>query len=119
MNRLLRELGLILALAALWAISGYVIGVATELFVESFALETYPFGVIIASINVIVGMSLFKGVTRDPTAERVFFVGFERTAGETEVDIRVGCLWLIPTVLLLYGISFGFVTFLMRILVGK
>jgi uncharacterized membrane protein len=117
MNRLLRDLGLILALAALWAISGYAIGAAIEIITtEILGLDPYPLGVIMASINVIIGLLLFKGITRDPTAERIFFEG---PGNGGEGDIRVGCLWVMPATLLLYGLLLWFVALLFRFFLPK
>lgn len=67
-----RDLGLILGLAAFWAISGYVVGVSVELFLELLGLTPLTLTVMLASVNVIMGMLLFKGITHDPTAERIF-----------------------------------------------
>lgn len=107
MKRLLRDLGLILALAGLWAISGYVIGVA----IEAFGLPYPPIKIILASLNVIIGMMLFKGITHDPTAERLFFEG---PRDDSEGDIRIGCLWLMPAGLLFFGLLLWFWATILR-----
>jgi hypothetical protein len=116
MKRLLRDLGLILALAGLWAISGYVIGVALELIITTVDLNSYPISIILASVNVIIGLLLFKGITRDPTAERFFYEG---PGNDGEGDLRIGCLWVIPATLLLYGLLMWLVAILFRFFVGK
>ena len=92
MNRWLRELGLIVGLAALWAISGYIIGTA----LEAFDLNSYSFGIIIASLNTIIGMLWLKGIIGDPVGDHLFFEG---PASDEEGDIRIGCLWVFPIVL--------------------
>jgi hypothetical protein len=112
MNRLLRDLGLILLLASLWAVSGYIIGIA----LETSGIPYPPLKIILASLNVIIGMLLFQGVTHDPTAERIFFEGADNKG---EGDIRVGCLWLIPASLLLLGLLMWFWAIILRFIVSK
>jgi hypothetical protein len=116
MKHLLRDLELILALAILWAIGGYTFGKAIEIIVETLNGDAYQIGIILASVNVIIGMLLFKGITRDPTAERIFFNG---PNNEGEGDIRVGCLWFLPATLLLYGLLMGLVALLFRFFLTK
>jgi hypothetical protein len=116
MNRLTRDLILILALAALWAISGYAIGEAIKFFVEGFGVTILPLGVILASINLIIGMLLFKGITRDPTAERIFFEGPEKKG---EGNLNVGCLWVMPVSLLLIGLYVWLVVGILRLIFPK
>ncbi len=107
MKRLLRDLSLILILAGLWAISGYMIGLA----LETVGISYPPLKIILASINVVIGMMLFQGVTRDPTGARMFFEGPEHDA---EGDIRVGCLWMLPASLLIFGTVMWIVGLLLR-----
>ena len=107
-----RDLGLILALAAFWAVSGYVVGLSIELFLGLLGLTPPTLTVILASVNVIIGMLLFKGITHDPTAERIFFEGPEP---EGEGDLRIGCLWGLPLTLLLIGLQLLVVTILLRV----
>lgn len=57
MKRLLRDLALILALAGFWALGGYLMGTAIEFIIELLDSEPYPLGIILASINVIVGIA--------------------------------------------------------------
>ena len=116
MNRLLRDLGLILVLAALWAISGYAIGAAIEITGEMLDIGPYPFKVIMASINVIIGLLLFKGITRDPTAERLFFEGPNH---EEEGDFRIGCLWVLPASLLLFGLLMWLWAVILRFVLSR
>jgi len=116
MNRLLRDLALILVLAGLWAVSGYVMGAAIEIIIEVFDLGPYPLRVIVASVNVIIGLLLFKGIIRYPTAERLFFEG---PGDEDEGDLRVGCLWIVPATLLLYSLLAWFVAILFRLFLTK
>lgn len=112
MNRLLRNLSLILALAALWAAGGYGIGIALEII----GFDTYPLSTILASLNVILGMSLFLYITRDPSMDRLFF--------EVGLPIRpmhptVGCLWVVPITLFMVGISMWLWALLLNFLVPK
>jgi hypothetical protein len=107
MNRWLRDLILILGLAGLWGISGYAIGVA----IEAMGFNDYPVGIICASINLILGMSLFLGITKDPTTERIFFEGPRpNERGRWEI----GCLWAMPISLLLFGLIAWIVIVIMR-----
>jgi uncharacterized membrane protein len=112
MKRLLRDLALILVLAGLWAVSGYMIGVA----LETAGISYPPLKVILASLNVIMGMLLFQGITRDPTAERIFFNGPEP---DGEGDMRVGCLWLIPASLLFFGLLMWVWAIILRFVLFK
>jgi hypothetical protein len=82
---------LILALAGLWGASGYVIGAV----IETIGFDDYSFSTIFASLNLIIGMSLFLGITKDPTAERIFFEGPGKD-DEGRGYPQIGCLWLMP-----------------------
>ena len=75
----------ILILAGLWAASGYLIGTAFEYL----GFDYYPFGVIVASINTILGMLWLKTIIQDPIGDRLFFEGPQP---HQEGDIRIGCL---------------------------
>ncbi len=109
MKHLLRDLTLILALASLWSVGGYAIGVAIEAILEI----NYPIGIIVASLNLILGLTLFLGITHDPTAERIFFKGPE----SDELGLpAIGCLWLLPLGLLIFGLLMWFVAILMRLI---
>jgi hypothetical protein len=102
---------LILALATLWASSGYIIGIA----IETAGLEAYPLRVIFASLNVILGMSLFLGITKDPTVERFFFEG----PGEDDKGQgypQIGCLWAMPVGLLILGLLMWFWAIMLRLI---
>jgi hypothetical protein len=112
MKRMLRDLGLILALAGLWAAGGYGLGAT----LETIGFDTYPLSTILASLNVILGMSLFVGVTKDPTADRLFF--------ETGVPLRpmhptVGCLWGLPLMLLVVGLSMWLWALILRLILPE
>jgi hypothetical protein len=107
MNSQFRDAGLIVGLAALWAISGYIIGAA----LEAFGLNSYSLGIIIASLNVIIGMLWLKGIIRDPVGDRLFFEG---PASDEEGDIRIGCLWVMPAVLGFIGILLWFWVIIFR-----
>jgi len=106
MKHLRRDTLSILGLAALWAISGYILGA----FIESMGVA-YPVAMILASLNVIMGMFLFLGVTNDPRFERIFFEGPRPT---DEGYIPVGCLWVIPLNFLLIGLILWVTTTIIR-----
>lgn len=108
MKRLLRQAGKIVALAIFWALGGFAIGLAFE----AAGIHYPPLKFILASLNVIWGMLLFQGITRDPTAERLFFEGPEP---EGEGDIRVGCLWLLPAALMVWGLVMWVIALLLRL----
>jgi hypothetical protein len=109
MNRWLRDLMLILALAGFWAVSGYAIGAA----IEALGLDQYPFGIIVASLNLILGMLLFLGITKDPTADRIFFEGPRR---DEPGYPAIGCLWGLPISLLIMGLSMWVVAIFVRLI---
>ncbi len=106
MKNPLRDTISILSLAMVWAISGYVCGA----FIEWLGLP-YPMAMILASLNVIMGMFLFLGITKDARLERIFFDGPSPT---DEGYIPVGCLWVIPLNLLLIGIILWVTAIVMR-----
>ena len=70
MKRLLRDLAAILALAGLWGLSGYFIGIA----LETVGIE-YPLRIIFASLNLIFGMSLFLNITATQPLNAFFLKG--------------------------------------------
>jgi hypothetical protein len=111
MKRLLRDLMLILALAALWASSGYIIGIA----IETTGLDVYPLRIIFASFNLILGMGLFLGITKDPTAERFFFEGPDKD-DRGQGYPQVGCLWAMPIGLLILGLLMWFWAIVLRLI---
>jgi|JFJP01.1.fsa_nt_gi hypothetical protein len=92
----IHDAGWIIILALFWAISGYVIGAAFE-----YVGVPYRVGLMLASVNVIIGMLLLKGVISDSFGDRMFFEGPK--GNDDGGDIRVGCLWLIPANWLLIG----------------
>lgn len=98
MYRLLRDLALILALAGLWALGGYLIGWALEII----GFDTYRLGIALAAVNVIIGMALFLRMTKDAATDRAFF---ESSLTLRPGDPKAGCLWLMPLIVLIYGAS--------------
>jgi uncharacterized membrane protein len=112
MNRYLRDLVLILALTGLWAFSGYLIGSVLDVF----GITGYPFGIIGASINVIIGLLWLKGIIRDPVGDRLFFEG---PSGDESGDLRIGCLWAMPVVLAFIGLFLWLWAVIFRFLVDK
>jgi len=109
MNRWWRDLMLILSLAGLWALGGYLIGSALEVI----GFDTYRLGMILAAINVIVGMLLFLWLTREPAADRLFF---GRARPDDPFTPAVGCLWIIPLLSLLVGLSMWFWAIILRLI---
>jgi hypothetical protein len=107
MSRWLRDLMLILALAGFWAVSGYAIGMA----IEASGFSSYPFGVIGASINLILGMCLFLGITKNPIVERIFFEG---PRPNERGQWTIGCLWAMPFSLLVFGLIAWLVVIILR-----
>ena len=99
----------ILILAGLWAASGYLIGTA----LEYLGFDYYPLGVIVASINVIIGMLWLKTIIRDPIGDRMFFEG---PRPDEEGDIRIGCLWMMPISLAFISLFLWFWAILLRLI---
>lgn len=112
MNRWLRDLGLILALAGLWAVGGYFMGLALEII----GFDTYRLSIILASLNVIIGLLLFLFITKDPVADRIFF---GRAESDDEGNPAVGCLWILPMFILLIGVSMWFWANVIRLIFPK
>lgn len=106
-----RDVGSVLFLAALWAISGYVLGLTIEVMGIP-----YPVSTIFASLNVMIGMFLFLGVTSNPRFERIFFEG---PRVDDEGYLPVGCLWVIPLNFLVIGLPMLFVVTLLRLIFPK
>jgi hypothetical protein len=90
-----RDFGLIIALATFWGISGYVIGWG----LESLGLP-YHIRMLLAPINMIVGLVGILFVTRSPRLRQIFYEGPDNRGG----DIAVGCLWAVPISLFLWGL---------------
>ncbi|GEM_PF-1840159 len=97
----LRMVGLILGMTSLWAVGGYMAGTA----LETIGFNSYPLSTICASVNVIIGLFLFKDLTRDPKSERYFF---EKGPFGNLQHPTVGCLWMFPLLLLIIGVSMWF-----------
>jgi len=107
----LRDLGLILALAILWAGSGYAIGIAFKT-VIGVQFTTYSPRLLLGCLNLIVGLLWLKGMISEPTTERLFFEG---PKNDNEGDIRIGCLWVAPLALLVYSGFMWLATILLRL----
>jgi hypothetical protein len=116
-NDYLNIIGHILALAILWAVSGYAMGTAVEHIMVTLRVEYhYSIAVIFASINLIIGMFSLKHIISEPIGDKMFFHGPE---GESDGDIRVGCLWVAPATFLLYGLLAWLVALLFRFLASR
>ena len=109
MKQRFQELGWIIGLAILWGISGYLIGTA----LQAVGLNSYPLGIIVASVNVILGMLWLKDVIHDPTGDKMFFQG---PARDEPGDVRVGCLWAVPFGLAFIGVMLWFWVIIIRLI---
>ena len=91
----MRNILLILALAAFWCVSGIVVGYSLN------ALFDGAWVAPCASLNVIAGMLLLLFITRNEQARRIFYEG--PRANESGL-ILLAFLWAIPVILLFLGI---------------
>ncbi|MDM8527815.1 hypothetical protein QUF58_06315 [Anaerolineales bacterium HSG24] len=97
----LRVVGLILGMTSLWAIGGLMAGLA----LETVGFNSHPLSIGCASVNVLIGLFLFKDITREPKTERYFFE--HGPFGDLQHP-TVGCLWMFPLLLLILGTSMWF-----------
>ena len=107
MNLSFKEAVLILVLAVLWAMGGYAIGGS----IIAMGLDYAPLKIIFAGINMVIGLSLFLGVTNDPTAERIFFKGPRPNEDGLPA---IGCLWVLPISVFIFGTGMWLVTIVLR-----
>jgi len=104
-NPYLRVLSRLLAYAGLWAVGGYMAGAA----LETIGLTNYSWSIILAALNLICGLVLFKIITDNPTFERLFFEGKIRGMSHDHPAYRViGALWSLPLMLLVVGAMLWF-----------
>lgn len=90
-----KDVPLILALAALWTLSGFLIGLAIE------ALFGTPWVIPCTALNLIAGMVMLLLVTRDDRARRMFYEG----PREDELGSPlVGLLWAFPLTLMIIAV---------------
>jgi hypothetical protein len=89
-----------LGYAVWWALGGWVLGLGID---ALFGTQT---AVILALINVIAGLLLLLPVVADAHMRRLFYEG-PRPAESSE--LRIGLLWVFPTV----GLSAGLVWWVM------
>jgi hypothetical protein len=91
----MKDMLLILTLAALWAVGGFVMGVSIE------ALFGGQVVVTCTALNLITGMLMLLLVTRHERARRLFYEGPK----ENELGLPfIGLLWAIPFTLLFVGL---------------
>ena len=94
----LRMAGLIIGMTSLWAVGGFMTGLA----LETIGFNSYRLSVACMSINVLLGLFLFKDITREPQTERYFFEN--GPLGDLHHP-TVGCLWMFPLLLIILGSS--------------
>jgi len=100
-------------LAILWASSGYFIGLMIEYSLHTLQIDyDYQVALMCGSINLIVGLIWLKFIIRDTLGDQMFFVG---PIGNQDGDIRVGCLWSVPFVMIIYGLLGWIIAFLLRL----
>jgi len=112
MKLYLNILGRILALASLWAMGGYMFGSS----LETIGYNNYPWSTILAALNIIFGMILFRNIISYPSIDRAFFKG--ATSYEPGYIIVRG-LWLLPLVGVIVGASMWFWATVLRLLFSK
>jgi hypothetical protein len=99
----LRDDGLkILVVAALWWIGGYAIGSGVTAFLHLLDVKV-ELSTIAAWANVVLGLVLLLSVIGHPHLSHLFFDG--PTIYE-EGDIAIGCLWVVPFLLIVIGLIF-------------
>ncbi|MEZ4733421.1 MAG: hypothetical protein R3E79_40515 [Caldilineaceae bacterium] len=91
----MKHLLLIIMLALFWGISGSLIGVAINAFLDTSII------IQCASLNVIIGMILLLLVTRNETARRLFYDG---PRGDEPGFLPIAILWTFPFILLFLGL---------------
>ena len=91
----MRSALLVLVLAVLWTLSGFVVGVT----IQGFAGGQWTF--LCASLNLIAGLVMLLLITRDEHARRIFYGG---PRGDEPGLPAIGFLWVIPLVLLLVAL---------------
>lgn len=97
MKKLFKDASLILILAALWFVSGYVVGAVAD----AAHLFGYSVSIIAASLNVITGLLLLLMVTRYPYVHHIFYDG---PAEREEGLFVIGMIWAIPMSLLIIAL---------------
>jgi len=91
----MKSLWPIIALAALWAVTGAVVGLGlSSLYGVNWIM---PCGL----LNMIAGLILLLLVTRDETARRIFYEG---PSHERERSLAVAILWALPVAAALAGV---------------
>lgn len=86
--------------AAWWALGGWLFGLGID------AIFDTQTAVMLALINVIAGLLLLLPVVADAHMRRLFYEG---QRSEEASELRIGLLWVFPTV----GLSAGLVWWLM------
>jgi hypothetical protein len=111
MKPYLNILGRILALASLWAIGGYLIGTSLEMI----GFNDYPWRTICAGLNLVIGLTLFKLITDNPTIEQAFF-GHKKIAPDHPITLIVRGLWMLPLLLLWVGVMMWLWAWVIRLI---
>jgi len=99
----------IVLLASLWATGGYTAGVSLEII----GFDGYSWSTILVALNVLIGILLLKGIISDPEEDYTFF---EKPVSYDPNRPLVGCLWLMPAMLIVVGASMWFWAIIIRLL---
>lgn len=91
----MKNLLLILALAVLWALGGFLMGAALNALLDTSWL------VPCTAVNVIMGMVLLLLVTRNDYARHLFYEGAQ---GDEPGLMPLALLWVFPFILILVGV---------------
>ncbi len=102
-NPYLHILSRLLGYAGLWIMGGYMAGMA----LETIGFTGHQWSIILAALNLLLGLALFKIVTDDPTLERIFF-NLTKTPPDHIGYKIVQSLWILPFVLLFTGLLMWF-----------
>ena len=116
MNPYLKIVTRILAYSGLWFAGGYMAGAA----LETIGFTGYSWSIILASLNLLCGLGLFKIVTDNPTFERIFFEDKVRGINTDHAAYRVvGALWSLPLMLLIVGTTVWLWAIILNLILPK
>ena len=107
----------IIGLAILWATGGYMIGAA----LETIGFTGYPYPIIVASLNVIFGLLLFKSMISYQFIDEAFFdkAFFERAKPNDSGYVIAQGLWFLPCLAIILGASMWFWAIILRLILPK
>lgn len=91
----MRAVSLIFIMAALWGVTGIIVGVGLSAYVGvNWLMEC-------GSLNMAIGMILLQLVTRSETGRRIFYEGIHE---EDELHLGIIFLWGLPVSMTLAGV---------------